>query len=29
MEKGYAGKWSQNMLADYCGNITEEVSIAS
>ena len=27
MEKGYAGKWSQNMLADCCWNITEQVSI--
>ena len=29
MEKRYAGKSSQNMLADYCWNLTEEVSIAS
>ena len=29
MEKRYAGKWSQNMLADCCWNITEQVSIGS
>jgi hypothetical protein len=28
MEKRYAGKSSQNMLADYCWNLTAEVSIA-
>ena len=29
IEKRYAAKWSQNMLADYCWNLTEDVSIAS
>jgi len=29
MEKRYAGQLSQNMLADYCWNFTEEESIAS
>jgi hypothetical protein len=29
MEKRYAGKSSQNMLADYCWNLIEEMSIAS
>jgi len=29
MEKRYVGKSSQNMLADYCWNLSEEVSIAS
>jgi len=29
MEKRYAGQSSQNMLADYCWNFIEEVSIAS
>ena len=29
MEKRYAGKSSQNTLADYCWNLNEEVSIAS
>jgi hypothetical protein len=29
MEKRYAGKSSQNMLAVRCWNLTEEVSIAS
>jgi hypothetical protein len=29
MEEMYAGKLSQNMLDDYCWNLTEEVSIAS
>ena len=28
MEKWYAGKSSQNMLVDYCWNLTEQVSIA-
>jgi hypothetical protein len=28
-EKRYAGKLSQNMLPDYCWNVTEEVSVAS
>jgi hypothetical protein len=29
MEKRYAGKWSQNVVADYCRNLIEEVPIAS
>jgi hypothetical protein len=29
MEKSYAGKPSQNMLADYCCNFTEDVVLAS
>ncbi|GFG34989.1 hypothetical protein Cfor_01094 [Coptotermes formosanus] len=29
MEKRYAGKSSQNLLADYCWNLVEDVSIAS
>ena len=29
MEERYARKSSQNMLADYCWNVTEEVTIAS
>jgi len=29
MEKRYVGKSSQNMLADYCWNLNEEVSVAS
>jgi hypothetical protein len=29
MEKRYVRKSSQNMLADYCWNLNEEVSIAS
>jgi len=29
MEKKYAGKSSQNTLADYCLNLSEEMSIAS
>jgi len=29
MEKRCAGKSSQNMLADYCWNLTEEVPVAS
>jgi hypothetical protein len=29
MEKKYVGKSSQNMLADCCWNLSEEVSIAS
>jgi len=29
IEKRYAGKWSQNMLTDYCWNFIEEMSIAS
>jgi hypothetical protein len=28
MEKGYAGKSSQNMLVDYCWNLSEELYIA-
>jgi hypothetical protein len=28
MEKRYAGMSSQNMLVDYCWNLSEEVSIA-
>ena len=28
-EKRYSKEWSQNMLADCCWNLTEEVSIAS
>jgi len=29
MEKRYAAKSSQNMLADYCWNLNEEMSTAS
>jgi hypothetical protein len=29
MEEKYARKSSQNLLADYCWNLTEEVSIVS
>jgi hypothetical protein len=29
METRYTGKWSQNMVVDYCRNLTEEVPIAS
>jgi hypothetical protein len=29
MEKRYAGKSLQNVLADYCWNLTEEMSIGS
>jgi hypothetical protein len=29
MGQRYVGKSSQNMLADYCWNLTEEMSIAS
>jgi hypothetical protein len=28
MEKRYAGHSSQNMLADYCWNLTEEATVA-
>jgi hypothetical protein len=29
IEKRYAGKWSQHVLADDCWNLTEEISVAS